>query len=236
MPRPRALPFPEVNAQPASRLSFGTVILGAGRSSRMGRPKLLLPWANTSILGHLFQQWRSLGSSQICVVCAADDPAIQPELDRLNVPASNRIFNPAPQQGMFSSIQSAARWSGWMDGLSHFIITLGDQPHVLNETLHALLEFAAARPGHICQPRHQGHRRHPVVLPRALFVKIASTEADDLKQFLNESSGAVCYYESSDESLALDIDTPADYEKALALFHHSMMTVGQTGKRPHSAP
>ena len=47
---------------------FGVVILGAGASSRMGRPKLLLPWGDTSIIGHLIEQWRALAAAQIAVV------------------------------------------------------------------------------------------------------------------------------------------------------------------------
>ena len=35
----------------------GVVILAAGRSRRMGKPKLLLPWGETSVLGHLIRQW-----------------------------------------------------------------------------------------------------------------------------------------------------------------------------------
>jgi len=42
----------------AAERSFavGVVILAAGRSARMGRPKLLLPWGGTSVLGHLLAQ------------------------------------------------------------------------------------------------------------------------------------------------------------------------------------
>ncbi len=47
---------------------LGVVILGAGASSRMGRPKLLLPWGATTIVGHLLEQWQTLGAAQIAVV------------------------------------------------------------------------------------------------------------------------------------------------------------------------
>jgi len=46
----------------------GALILGAGKSARMGRPKLLLPWHGTTILGHLIQQWKRLSVEQIAVV------------------------------------------------------------------------------------------------------------------------------------------------------------------------
>ena len=44
---------------------FGVIILGAGASSRMGRPKLLLPWRGTTVIGHIIYQWRELGAAQI---------------------------------------------------------------------------------------------------------------------------------------------------------------------------
>src|SRR5207302_6006404 len=93
--------------------SFAAVILAAGRSARMGQPKLLLPWDKTSILGHLIQQWRNLRADQMAVVCAADDHALKRELGRLGFPKKDRIYNAAPEQGMFSSIKCAAQWEGW---------------------------------------------------------------------------------------------------------------------------
>src|SRR5689334_5757311 len=85
--------------------SLAVVILAAGRSSRMGQPKLLLPWGNTTILGHLVGQWTFLGAKQIAVVCRLDDAAMNAELNRLNFPERSRIVNPDPERGMFSSIQ-----------------------------------------------------------------------------------------------------------------------------------
>ena len=46
-------------------MKLGVVILAAGASSRMGRPKLLLPWSGTTVIGHLLNQWRALGASPI---------------------------------------------------------------------------------------------------------------------------------------------------------------------------
>src|SRR5260370_30859135 len=94
-------------------LALGTVILAAGRSRRMGQPKLLLPWGPTSVLGHLLEQWQSLGAKQIAVVVGATDRVLERELDRLNFANKNRIVNEAPERGMFSSIQCAALWPGW---------------------------------------------------------------------------------------------------------------------------
>jgi len=198
--------------------SFGTIILAAGRSQRMGRPKLLLPWGQTSILGHLLAQWQTLGAKQIAVVCAKNDDALQNELNRLACPIAEQILNPTPEQGMFSSLQSAARWPGWQPALTHFAVALGDQPHLSPETLAAILSFTAAHPDRICQPRHDGHRRHPVLLPRWAVQALAVSATQNFRQFLDAAPETSAYCDLADPALMLDLDSPGDYEKALALY------------------
>jgi molybdenum cofactor cytidylyltransferase len=56
------------SSKEARPLCFGVILLAAGRSRRMGRAKLLLPWGEASVLGHLVSQWRSLGATQLAVV------------------------------------------------------------------------------------------------------------------------------------------------------------------------
>ena len=193
----------------------GVVILAAGRSTRMGRPKLLLPWGRTSVLGHLIRQWRRLGAEQVAVVCAAGDQATQAELDRLRFPKQDRIANPAPERGMFSSIRCAAQWPGWNGALTHWAIMLGDQPHLRHETLRRALEFTAAHTDAVCQPTQGGHRRHPVFLPRRAFLRLAGSAAADLKEFLSAMPRPVALCELEDPGLDLDIDRPEDYQQAL---------------------
>lgn len=197
---------------------LGVVILGAGASSRMGRPKLLLPWGKTSILGHLLAQWGSLGAEQIAIVRAEANEPLDNELNRLGFPVHNRIVNPNPELGMFSSIQCAAQWPGWHHSLTHWAIVLGDQPHLSASTLAMLLEFVAAHPEKICQPSRNGRPRHPVIVPRNIFEELARATETDLKQFLRNRSQNTALREWDDPGLDFDIDEPADYEKALRQF------------------
>ena len=143
------------------------------------------------------------------------------ELDRLGFPAANRIANPQSERGMFGSIQCAAGWGKWDSGLTHEVIVLGDQPHLLRETLQALLDFAAARPLKICQPSRRGRPRHPVVLPKAILDQIKDSRDATLKQFLQNHAHAVALLEMDDPGLDFDVDTPGDYERALRLFRES---------------
>jgi len=183
----------------------------------MGRPKLLLPWGQTSVVGHLLHQWNQLGALQIAVVCAADAKTLATELDRVRFPFGNRIVNPAAEKGMFSSIQCAANWTDWHPQLTHWIITLGDQPHLKTETLQTLLKFAVRNPEKICQPMRGERRKHPVLLPGKFFHALRNTSAGDLKIFLLEHAASLSGFESLDAGLDLDLDTPEDYERVKAL-------------------
>ncbi|MEK7685888.1 MAG: nucleotidyltransferase family protein [Verrucomicrobiota bacterium] len=196
----------------------GVIILAAGASSRMGRPKMLLPWGATSVLGHLIGQWQTLGAEQIAVVCAVGDSAVPGELRRLGFPLDHCILNPTPESGMFSSIQCAARWLGWNPDLTHWAILLGDQPHLRPETLRALLDFAAAQPARICQPSRTGRPRHPVLLPAATFAQLKISSAENLKQFLQTRFRDLALCEMDDPGLDMDIDQPGDYERAIQVF------------------
>lgn len=185
----------------------------------MRQPKLLLPWGETSILGHLIRQWTHLGAKQIAVVCSPDDAGMDAELNRLNFPERSRIVNPDPARGMFSSIQCAGGWPEWLSDFTHWAIVLGDQPHLRVETLRTLLDFSAANPDKICQPRKHGHRYHPVVLPRKVFEQLGNSTAANLKEFL--ASYDTSYCEMADAGLELDIDRPEDYQEALELWKKS---------------
>ena len=196
-------------------VSLAVVLLAAGKARRMGSPKLLLPWGDTSILGHIIRQWQELGAVQIAVVLAKPGLNLDPELDRLAFPATNRIPNPEPEKGMFGSIQCAARWPGWIGSVTHWAVVLGDQPHLQSATLRGLLDCVAENPARVCQPVRGSRRRHPVVLPKALFGELKSTRAQTLGDFIARcgQAGFAC----DDPGLEHDIDTPQDYQKALAM-------------------
>jgi molybdenum cofactor cytidylyltransferase len=204
----------EASDKAEGTLSYGVVILAAGASTRMGRPKLLMPWGETSVVRFLIHQWQALSANQIVVVAAAGDDALQRELICDGCPATNLVVNREPARGMFSSIQCAARWNGWNPEISHWIVALGDQPQLARTTLRTLLDQAAAFPDCIWQPEHEGHPAHPVMLPASFFQELASTTDSDLKTFLQMRQDQVKLMRCADEGLGVDIDYPADYARA----------------------
>lgn len=194
--------------------NLGVIILGAGASSRMGQPKLLLPWGDTTVIGHILGQWRKLGARQIAVVHRPEDAALASELDRLDFPMAERITNPRPERGMFSSILCAARRTGWRKEIAIWAVVLGDQPHLQSATLRALLECSAQNRDSVCQPEFGGHGRHPVLLPPRAFRELRRTRARTLKAFLKQTSCPLVKCPMADPGLGLDLDTPEDYKQA----------------------
>jgi molybdenum cofactor cytidylyltransferase len=209
-------------------LKLGVVILGAGASSRMGQPKLLLPWGGTSVLGHLIAQWRAVGCEQITVVTRQGDQLLNEELDRLGFAKDERLVNQNPEQGMFSSIQVAAQWPGWSPALTHWAIALGDQPQIAMRSLEFLISMAGKHPSQVCQLSRSGRPKHPVLMPKSIFRLLARSKATDLKQFLKELPASnLALGESDDSGLDFDLDTPADYERVCQLFEHNETAKGR---------
>jgi molybdenum cofactor cytidylyltransferase len=203
-----------MNAYPA----LGVIILGAGASSRMGRAKLLLPWGDTTVIGQIIRQWRELGAGQITVVLRPNDTALNTELNFLNLPKSDRIENPQPERGMFSSVLCAANWGGWKEEITSRAIALGDQPHLRLEMLQGLLLFHSDHPDAVCLPEFGGHGRHPVLLPPKAFEALRHTKANTLKDFLKLIPCPTVQYPTNDIGLSLDVDTPEDYKEVLIHF------------------
>jgi molybdenum cofactor cytidylyltransferase len=118
---------------------------------------------------------------------------------------------------MFSSVRCAAEWGDWKPAVTHWTISLGDQPHLQSTTLSVLIEAVRADPQAVWQPSYQGRRRHPVVLPASGFDALRQTGATDLKNFLESSSIPRKTLNIDDPGLEIDIDTPEDYARAKRL-------------------
>ena len=192
----------------------GVMILAAGMSTRMGRPKILLPWNDSTIIGHLIGLYRTFEFVQLAIVTYRDDQALIEELDRLRFPSDARIFNPESMPDMFSSVLCGIRWKGWREDVTHFVIVLGDQPQVKASTISDLMDFARNQPRNICQPRAGERNGHPVILPRTLAPELSSGKYLHLKEAINENSGMVRTLQTEDSGVNDDIDTPADYREA----------------------
>ena len=194
-----------------TRFAVGVVILAAGASTRMGTCKLLLPWGEKTIVTHLLDQWRSLGAAQIAPVIDPSNQALRKALTHAGLSPSDWIENLSPQLGMFSSLQAASRWGGWLSTLTHWVIALGDQPHIEMSTLRLLLDTARKNPTRICQPSLHGHTAHPVILPANNFRELVQNDIPDLRTYIRTRETFRLRVALEDMGVSEDLNTPEDY-------------------------
>lgn len=172
------------------------VILAAGASSRMGRPKALLRYDGEPFVHRLVRLFDGAGCATIVVVGGADDALIRPAVP----PRATYVYAPDWADGMRASLRAALRAVPPGDVL----LTHVDRPCVAPSTL-ALL--AAAEGGLI--PTFEGRGGHPIRLPAALRPRVMQADDAPLKTLL----GAVRRAPVADAGVRLNVNTPADYAR-----------------------
>ena len=177
----------------------------------MGRCKLLLPWGERMILTHLLDQWRSTGAAQIVPVIDPSNQLLRKALAHEGFSPLDWIENPSPQRGMFSSLQQASRWERWLSTLTHWIISLGDQPHIQISTLDLLLDAARKNPTCICQPTFHGHAGHPIILPASNFRELAENDIANLRTYIRAHEALRLRLRVEDPGVSEDLNTPENY-------------------------
>jgi molybdenum cofactor cytidylyltransferase len=185
------------------------LVLGAGGSKRLGRPKQLLPLGDGTLLGHVVGVARACDFDQLVVAIggAADDVRAGVDLSGAEV-----VVNDAYGEGCSSSI--AAALSVVDPRCDVLVLMLGDQPGVTAETVTALLAGRGDAPLAVC--RYDDGRGHPIAFGRATFDALADLHGDKgVWRLLDHAGDRVAEVRVSG-SIPLDVDTAADYEAVLA--------------------
>ena len=121
------------------RSDIALLILAAGESSRMGRAKQLLPWGETTLLGHVLEQVHELELSRKYLLLGARSQRILEEVD---VTGFIPLLNPDWELGMGSGIAYAVRTIMTdLPEVKGVMIVLADQPEVNAEMLRGMLRM-----------------------------------------------------------------------------------------------
>ena len=184
------------------------IVLAAGRSSRMGRMKQLLPIAGKPVIAHCLAAIANSGITEIVVVA---NPAMAAFFQTERKPALTVLFNTAPSSEMSDSARIGLKdVSATSSGV---LIYLADYPLVTSETVRTLCETHLEKPNRILIPTYQGRSGHPCLFPRVFANEVYNDLT--LKEIVHFDSNRVTLIDVPDEGILLDIDTEEDYQAML---------------------
>lgn len=189
------------------------IILAAGHSSRMGRPKALLAMGQSeTFLSRVTRTLRDGGVEEVIVVVGADAGRIREAMAQEKMPA-RAVENPDYEQGQVTSLIAALRTID-RPGVTAALVTLIDVPLVAAATVQTLLREYRAGTALIVRPASKGRHGHPVIFDRALFDELRrANPKEGAKEVVRAHSAEVLNVEVEDEGAFTDIDTPEDYER-----------------------
>jgi molybdenum cofactor cytidylyltransferase len=180
------------------------LVLAAGGSRRLGRPKQLLPYGEATLLDHVLDTARSCSFDQLlCVIGgAAGDVRQAVDFGRVDV-----VENPDFGEGCSSSI--AAALHAVDSRCDVLVLMLGDQPGVTAATVGKLLAGRGDAPIAACA--YSDGRGHPLAFSRSLFPELESLHGDKAVWKLLDRHEAIAADVPVDGAIPRDVDTWDDY-------------------------
>jgi molybdenum cofactor cytidylyltransferase len=184
----------------------GAIVLAAGGSTRMGRPKALLPLGAGTVLSTVVERVLKAGVDALVVVLGHEHEAVRAAAGLPDDPRLRIAVNPGWAEGMASSLRAGVEAS---EGAHAVLVALGDEPGIDPRAIDSLV--AAWRDGaRIAATAHAGRLTHPVLFDRSLFPEIRLLRGDvGARAILKAHANELVQVEGS---RLRDLDTPADYE------------------------
>ena len=182
------------------------IILAAGESRRMGRPKASLPFRGgtflSAIAGNLGRR-----CSPVIAVFGFDAARVSQSAPAGVIP----VENPDYAEGMLTSLQAGLRVVP--DTCDAVVFTLVDHPAVLPSTVDTVMQSSAA----IAIPRFENRRGHPVLIQRHIASEFLNEPlTSKVRDVIDRHAAEIEYVDVDDPGISDDIDDPALYEKLLA--------------------
>jgi molybdenum cofactor cytidylyltransferase len=211
--------------------SVTAVILAAGRASRMGASKALLPLGTESVLRRVVRSATEAGIADVIVVTGHEPEALVAELHDLAV---RHVHNPGYDAGMFSSVKTGV--AAVRPETEAFFILPVDYPLVRAQVLSRLLtEFRREGRG-VTHPVCCGRLGHPPLLAGPYREELLDADShDNLGNFLRRHSDDETQVETTDLTVLMDMDTLEDYER-IARFAAVLDTAAGSSRAQALAP
>lgn len=201
------------------------IVPAAGRSRRMGRPKLLLPLpGGGTVVGGTVAALVEGGVARVCLVVGPSEgpDAAARDARRLRRWAEAEglgvAVNPEPERGMLSSILAGLDAVGGAQELAAsgetVLVTPADLPYLRPSTVRAVLAARDREGAELAVPIDRGERGHPLAIAPRVLPEIPSLDLSvGLRQLLDRHPDGVLEVPVDDPGSVGDLDTPRDYER-----------------------
>lgn len=190
-------------------LTIACVVLAAGISSRLGRPKQTLPLEGKPLLQHVLDAAARAGLDDVIVVLghAADEVARELRLP----PGARTVVNPDFRSGQSSSLRAGL--AAVAPDAGAVVVLLGDQPRLSPRAIEAVTAAYRAGRGPVIQASYGGRGGHPVLLDRGVWTEVLAVEGDvGARDILARHPEWVRAVEVGGRP-PTDVDTWEDYER-----------------------
>lgn len=187
------------------------VVLSAGESSRMGRPKALLPIDGETFIERIVAALKQTRVGKIIVILGHNASELQPKISHLPVEI---LINTDYKLGQLSSLQLAVRHLHLDHDCDGMLVHLVDHPYLTPALVQEMIRRFYETKKRIIVPKFHGKRGHPVIFSRELFAELLSAPADQgAKAVVNAHRADTLEIETEEAGIALDIDTPELYQQ-----------------------
>jgi molybdenum cofactor cytidylyltransferase len=187
------------------------VVLSAGESSRMGRPKALLPIDGQTFIEKIVAALKQTKVGKIIVILGHNARELQSKISHLPVEI---LINTDYKLGQLSSLQLAVRNLQPDLECDGMLVHLVDHPYLAPALVEEMIRRFYETKKRIIVPKFHGKRGHPVIFSNALFDEILKAPMEEgAKAVVNAHRAETLEIETEEEGIAVDIDTPELYQQ-----------------------
>lgn len=193
------------------------IVPAAGFSRRMGRPKLLLPWAGRFILEHVIEALRVSGITRVLVVVG---PHVSEVIPLAQAAGADVHALKEPTTDMRATIERGFDWieANMSVTPSAWLLAPADQPLVEARVVQRLMASFHEQPAFsIFLPTYRGQRGHPVLLAWRHAAGIRRWKTNEgINSYIRHCAAECCEVPVFSENILSDLDTPEDYQRLLS--------------------
>jgi CTP:molybdopterin cytidylyltransferase MocA len=195
-------------------VTVAAILLAAGESRRMGRPKPLLEWGGTTLIEYQIGQLREAGVDDVIAVLGHGAESVRSHAERAG---ARVVVNARHAAGRASSLRAGAAAVG--DDAEAVVVLSVDQPRPAAVAARLLGEMGNGK-WVVSVPVFDGRRGHPVVLDGSLLpeLRTVTEEALGLRGLLTAHASGVREVPFGSAVVLVDMNDPEEYERAIAAF------------------